>query len=80
MAQRTQSEHMWTIERRPVNQEITPRLWKAPAVAARLGVSLGTFNNRLKDLVESGFPARDPIFKSWDSVAIERWLTKSATI
>ena len=49
-------------------------MFNATQVAARLGISVSTFKNRLKIYEAIGFPRYDDVQGGWDSNAIERWL------
>ena len=50
-----------------------PRYYNAQQVAARLGVSIGTFQNKRPSLEKAGFPLYDELFKGWDAEAIEHF-------
>jgi len=49
-------------------------MFNATQVAARLGISVSTFKNRLKIYEAAGFPKYDDDQRGWDSNAIEQWL------
>lgn len=58
----------------------TARWWNSIQVAARLGRKDSWFNKYRAELEAQGFPKQDPLFKMWDSVAIERWIDQRSGI
>lgn len=55
-------------------QHTPPRMLNAAAVASLFGKSRAWFYEHRHALERDGFPRRDQLLKSWDRMAIERWL------
>lgn len=53
---------------------IDPRMIPASKVARRLGLTLRDFEGKLPMLIESGFPAADPILGTYCLQAVDRWI------
>jgi len=60
--------------------DISPRIKPKSAVAKRLGICVATFDKRLPDLREQGFPLYDDLLGGYDMKAIDDWLDRRSGI
>ena len=49
-------------------------------IAAKLGISIGTFNTRRPAMEAQGFPLYDNLLRGYDEKAVDLWLDRRANI
>jgi DNA-binding transcriptional regulator YhcF (GntR family) len=59
---------------------MTPAFLTFNEVAERLGVAPGTLRKALPDMVRSGFPRRNTIFKRFPAAGVEAWINDQSRI